>query len=218
MHTIVTRSRIPYEYFVTKGSGQSNAGSKNLPFETGSYDAALNDAGIENANIVKYTSVIPTRAKEIPRDVGVKKIVWGEALESIMAQANGKKGDTITAAVMITTVESPTGKYLGGFACEYSASGTKKDVEESLLESITGMIERRGYGTMKENAIFYKKNTTDLGYKFTPGSKFAFETLKITEDAGTALAAICFTTFHLPIVENAQKIRGGGKRTRKRRK
>ncbi len=58
-------NRVPSKYFITHGAGESDAGSKFLPAETGSYDAALNDAGIENANIVKYTSVIPTEAKEI---------------------------------------------------------------------------------------------------------------------------------------------------------
>ena len=55
-------NRVPYEYFISVGGGQSGAGSEGLPFETGSYDAALNDAGILNVNVIKYTSVIPTHA------------------------------------------------------------------------------------------------------------------------------------------------------------
>ena len=56
-------NRVPYEYFLTSGKGESDAGSEGLPFETGSYDAALNVAGIQNANVMEYTSVIPTGAK-----------------------------------------------------------------------------------------------------------------------------------------------------------
>ena len=40
----VLGNRIPYEYFITSGKGESDAGSAGLPYETGSYDAALNDA------------------------------------------------------------------------------------------------------------------------------------------------------------------------------
>jgi len=53
--------RIPSKFFCTKGSGESDFGSgSGDPYEAGSYDSALNKAGIENYNIVKYTSVMPT--------------------------------------------------------------------------------------------------------------------------------------------------------------
>jgi len=82
---MIISNRLPYEYFVTTGRGQSDAGSKGLPFETGSYDAALNDAGIENANIMVYSSVIPTEAKEISKEEGLGRIKWGQVIESIKA-------------------------------------------------------------------------------------------------------------------------------------
>ena len=63
----IVGNRVPHKYFLTTGKGESDAGSKFLPAETGSYDAALNDAGIEDANVIKYTSVMPTEAKEISR-------------------------------------------------------------------------------------------------------------------------------------------------------
>jgi pyruvoyl-dependent arginine decarboxylase (PvlArgDC) len=81
MKDIILGNRIPYEYFITSGSGQSNVGSEGLPYETGSYDEALTKAGIHNANIIEYTSVIPTGAKEITREEGLKRIQWGEVLD-----------------------------------------------------------------------------------------------------------------------------------------
>ena len=106
----IVGNRVPHKYFLTTGKGESDAGSKHLPAETGSYDAALNSAGIQDANVVKYTSVMPTEAKEISREEGTKAIRWGEVLESIMAQSNGTKGKHIGAAVMITSVHDPKGK------------------------------------------------------------------------------------------------------------
>jgi arginine decarboxylase len=214
-------NRIPYEYFITKGKGESSAGSEGLPYETGSYDAALNDAGIENSNVIEYTSVIPTEAKQIAREEGLKRINWGEVLECIKAQSNGKRGSKVSAAVMTTTIVDPKGKYLGGFACEYSGSGTKSDAENSLAQSIAGMIKRRGYGNIKGNTQMYKDNITDTGYKIHPGKVFEYEYLDVKEEHGSVLVAICFVSHRYPVLSKGgktknDKIKGG--KTRKTRK
>ena len=41
MRNLILGNRVPYEYFITNGAGESDAGSKGLPYETGSYDEAL---------------------------------------------------------------------------------------------------------------------------------------------------------------------------------
>ena len=120
MKHIIVGNRVPYEYFVTSGTGESDAGCDGLPYETGSYDQALTNAGIENANIVEYTSVIPTIAHEITKEEGLKRIQWGEVIECIKAQSNGPKGSFVSAAVITTSVYDQSGTYLGGFACEYA--------------------------------------------------------------------------------------------------
>ena len=195
---IILGNRVPYEYFITTGKGESAAGSEGLPYETGSYDAALNDAGIQNTNVIEYTSVMPTEAKEISKEEGLKRIQWGEVLECIKAQSNGKKGSKVSAAVMITTITDPKGKYLGGFACEYSGSGTRKDAEDSLLESIYGMIKRRGYGSIKGELQIYKDNKTNTGFIIHPGKIFVYEHLDVVEEHGTVFAVICFVSYKFP--------------------
>jgi arginine decarboxylase len=50
--------RIPKEWI---GWGESAVG-----IETGSYDTALHMAGIENYNVVLYTSVLPPEMVELP--------------------------------------------------------------------------------------------------------------------------------------------------------
>ena len=195
----IVGNRIPYKYFLTKGKGESDAGSKNLPAETGSYDAALKNAGISNANIVKYTSVLPTEAEEISQKKGTKNIKWGEVLESIMSQSNGSKGKHISAAVMITTVIDKKGKYLGGFACEYSGEGTEENAKQSLLQSVNGMIERRGYG----KAINPKYNTnirTDKGFTYHPGHHWVWSEMDVKKKHGTVLASICFQSYKVPVI------------------
>ena len=215
---IILGNRVPYEYFMTKGKGESNAGSEGLPYETGSYDAALFDAGIQNANVIEYTSVMPTESKQISKEEGLKRLQWGEVLECIKAQSNGKKGSKISAAVMTTSVIDPKGKYLGGFAVEYAGSGTKQDAEASLAESVTGIIERRGYGKLKGggNLQMYKDNITDNGYKIHPGTIFEYENLDVTKQHGSVFTAICFVSYKFPTLKSNNS-RANATRTKRRR-
>jgi len=199
-------NRVPYEYFITQGKGESDAGSKGLPYETGSYDGALFNAGIQNANVIEYTSVMPTESKEISKDEGLRRLQWGEVLECIKAQANGKRGSKISAAVITTSVTDPKGKYLGGFACEYSGSGTKEQAGASLLDSIVGMIERRGYGIMKTPKL-YQDNVTDTGYIVHPGKHFVYEDLHVTKKHGSVFTAICFVSYKFPVLKGVNKSR-----------
>ena len=64
---------------------------------------------------------------------------------------------------------SPDGTYLGGFACEYSGSGSKKEAEKSLERSISVIIERGDFGTIQGGAKLYENNVTDKGYTIFPG-------------------------------------------------
>ena len=217
---IILGNRVPYEFFITQGKGESNAGSKGLPYETGSYDDALFDAGIQNTNVIEYTSVMPTESKEITKEEGLKRLQWGEVIECIKAQANGKRGSKISAAVITTSVTDPKGKYLGGFACEYSGSGTKEDAEQSLLQSIVGMIERRGYGVMKESGKMqlYKDNVTDKGYKIHPGKNFIYEYLDVKEEHGSVFTAICFVSYKFPALKKMNRTNANNKKMNKKNK
>ena len=215
---IILGNRVPYEYFITTGKGESAAGSEGLPYETGSYDAALNDAGIQNTNVIEYTSVMPTEAKEISKEEGLKRIQWGEVMECIKAQSNGKKGSKVSAAVMITTITDPKGKYLGGFACEYSGPGTRKDAEVSLLESIYGMIKRRGYGNIKGELQIYKDNKTNTGFIIHPGKIFVYEHMDVVEEHGTVFAAICFVSYKFPTFMKTKTKTRAPRKTRKNKR
>jgi arginine decarboxylase len=190
-------NRIPYEYFLTSGKGESDVGSEGLPFETGSYDAALNDAGIENANVMMYTSVIPTEAKLITKKEGIKRIEWGQVLETIKAETNGRKGEFISAAVITTDVYKD-GKYLGGFACEYSGRGSKKEALNSLLESIQDMIKRRGMGKITKIKAF-EKIKTSKGFVIYPGKHYLYDSLHIKKSSGTVFTALCFMSYKIKL-------------------
>ena len=212
---MIFENRIPYEYFATTGKGESNAGSEGLAYETGSYDAALNYAGIQNCNIVEYTSVIPTNAKLITKKEGLKHIKWGEVMECIKAQSNGKKNSFISAAVLTTDVFDKDKNYLGGFALEYSGSGTKKDALASLELSLRGLIERRKYGKLPTNIQIFKDNKTSSGFILHPGKIFIYESMKVKEEHGTVFAALCWISHFYP---EAKPAKTNKTKTRKNKK
>ena len=161
---------------------------------------------------------MPTEAKEISKEEGLKRIQWGEVMECIKAQSNGKKGSKVSAAVMTTTITDPKGKYLGGFACEYSGSGTRKDAEVSLSQSIAGMIKRRGYGSIKGELQIYKDNKTNTGFIIHPGKIFVYEHMDVVEEHGTVFAVICFVSYKFPTLMKTKTKTRAPRKTRKNKK
>src|SRR5580698_5004216 len=171
--------RIPKKYFWVIGWGESDVG-----IETGSYDAALTMAGIENFNVMLYTSVLPPEAVELQE---LPQIHHGSVLEGIMAiQHTEKPGTRITAGVLLAKVHrNSDGSYLGGFACEYAGYGSADEAEANLREAMKQLFERR-----------YKDKLYKLSFgktvvrSFTPEKKF-----------GTVLVGIGFASYIVPVLK-----------------
>jgi pyruvoyl-dependent arginine decarboxylase len=178
--------RIPTAYFATSGVGQSDEGIPPDPYETFSYDLALQSAGIENFNVVYYTSVLPPESYEVPIDIVKPYFHHGAVLEVIMAKAGGYRGDTVSAGVgRVWAVDPGTGKKIGGFAAEYeriydrekvSPEQAEKDAIEQLTKSLQHELEIRGL-----------KQTGDM--------KFNVTSLYIEKKYGISLAALGFVNF-----------------------
>jgi len=127
--------RVPTAYIATTGTGQSDEGLPPDPYETFSYDLALQEAGIENFNVIYYTSVLPPESYEISLTEAKKYFHHGAVLESIMAKAGGVKGDTVVAGVGRIWARDPaTGKKIGGFAAEYEFIYPKQEVSSKKAE------------------------------------------------------------------------------------
>lgn len=178
-------NRIPKDFFVAKGCGTTNEGGGTDPWETGSYDLALEDAGIMNFNIVPYTSVIPPEALEISYEEAKKNFRHGAVLESIMAQMNGVEGDRISAGVGRAQVRRISdGAILGGYAAEYKGHAKAADAERILTEDIQGIFDRR-----------YKPGEHELF-----DVKFVVQEVEVEKGFGTVLAAICFVNYIFPVL------------------
>jgi arginine decarboxylase len=170
--------RIPKEYFWAIGWGESDVG-----IETGSYDAALHMAGIENYNVMLYTSALPPEAVEL---LHLPDIHHGSVLEGIIAiQHTDKPGTRITAGVLLAKVfRNSDGGYLGGFACEYAGNGSVEEAEANLQQAMQQLFARR-YKTKSYKLEFGKS----VVRTFTPEKRF-----------GTVLVGIGFSSYLVPIL------------------
>ncbi len=190
-------ARAPTMYFATTGTGQSDDGIPPDPYETFSYDLALKEAGIENFNVVYYTSVLPKESYEVPIEQVKGSFHHGAVLESIMAKAGGKKGDTVATGVGRVWFDDGKGNILGGFAAEYeyvykktkvSRKQAEKDAVTQLTKSLNHELDIRRlkqYGKMK----------------------FDVTSLYITKNYGMSLAALGFLNFDYLNPANSCKCR-----------
>jgi len=145
------------------------------------YDAALHMAGIENYNVMLYTSVLPPEAVELSH---LPDIHHGSVLEGIVAvQHADNPGTRITAGVLLAKVyRNSDGSYLGGFACEYAGNGSLEEAEANLREAMQQLFARR------YKPKFYRLEFGKLVVRtYTPEKSF-----------GTILVGIGFASYLVP--------------------
>jgi len=187
---MATGCRIPCKYFVTSGVGQSSADTGSDHYETSCYDIALLDAGIENFNVMMYTSVLPPESEEISIEEAKREALFhhGAVLETIKAQIDGVQGDHLCAGVGRCWVKKKQGdgswKTIGGFAAEYEGHASIEKASKILEADLRGIFERR-YGHQPE-------------YRLEPSFKTSVREMVVDEDFGTCFVALCFVTFEYP--------------------
>lgn len=168
----LSRNRIPVDFFVTRGQGQSD-----ITHHAGAYHLALRQARIERANIMTYSSILPRGANQI--DQQTYRITQGEVLESIMAVASCGYGETATAALGWSWLLDGNGDRHGGIVAEYNGPLlphlAKPHVEEMLDELFVNGFEQD---------LFEREKPHVITEHVTP-----------TKQHGCALVAMCFTSF-----------------------
>ena len=180
--------RIPTAYFATTGTGQSDQGIPPDPYETFSYDLALLQAGIENFNVMYYTSVLPPESHEVPLSAVKPLIHHGSVLEAIMAKAGGLKGDTVAAGIGRVWAQDQSGAFIGGFAAEYEFVYSRQSIspEQAYADAKTQLTASLNH----ELTIRGLKQRGDMVFNIT--------SLQITRNYGIALAALGFVNFEYP--------------------
>jgi arginine decarboxylase len=173
----IVGNRIPKDYFVTTGIGESD-----ITIHAGSYHLALKDAGIEMANIMTYSSILPGMATEVPRP---EAFTHGEVMESIMAVANGNRGERISAGIIYGWLkERKTGQRYGGLVCEHNGNFPEIELERLLHLSLDELYSN---GFREDYTL---DDLTVIKRSFVPMKTY-----------GTVLVALCFTNYFYPILE-----------------
>lgn len=175
---IITGNRIPYEFFSTRGVGDSD-----IAIHAGSYHLALKDAGIESFNIITYSSILPQIARKIDKPQG---LVHGSVMETIMAAGHFNKGESGAAGIIYGWLRNKqTRERFGGLVCEHAGLLSEEQLGEQLNASLQELYTN-GFS-----------DTYDLeDIELTSVSHTA------TKTYGTALVALCFTSYIHPVKIN----------------
>ncbi|MGC9331431.1 MAG: pyruvoyl-dependent arginine decarboxylase [Bacteroidales bacterium] len=161
---------------MTKGVGESD-----ITIHAGSYHLALKAAGIERANIMTYSSILPGIANEIPQPHIYKH---GEVMESIMAVATGNRGERVSAGIIYGWMKNRiTGKRYGGLVYEHNGTYDLNELHRLLHASLDELY----YNGFDEE--FELLEPTIVSESFVPEKRF-----------GTALVAICFVNYLYPVI------------------
>ena len=196
---LVLGNRIPAKYFVTSGSGQTDIGPGQDPWETGSYDLALLEAHIANFNVVPYTSVLPPESQEISLQEAGKYFHHGAVVEVIMASQNGDRGDTLVTGVgRIYVRDKKDGTLLGGFAAEYEkVYKSKKVAEDKALAEARQMLEVSLVGE-------FSRRYDPARYEYY-GITYKTNYLHVAKKYGTSLTALAWVTYIFPNYSSEMK-------------
>lgn len=186
------RPRIPTDYFVTKGTGESNQGIPPDPYETFSYDMALRQAEIEDFNVVPYTSVLPSESREISMEEARPLFHHGAVLEVIMAKAGGIKGQTVCAGIGRAWAWNTKREDVGGYAAEYEYVHSSKISLEVAEQDARKQLKRS-----LDHELLIRRFTQNGKKKITVAC------IPIKKKYGMALTALGFVKFIFPSGQDA---------------
>jgi len=172
-----TGNRIPVHYFETSGTGESD-----IAVHAGSYHLALKAANIEMCNVITYSSILPGMASRIERPAVLQH---GSVLESILSVCNAGKGELATAGIIYAWLfDRRDGSKYGGLVCEHEGNYDLKELERRLQ----GSLEELYVNGFEEDYILGEPRY--LTESFIPRKTY-----------GTALTALCFTSYYHPVIE-----------------
>jgi arginine decarboxylase len=175
-NTIVLGCRIPKDYFETSGKGESD-----IAVHAGSYHLALKDANIEKYNIMTYSSILPGIATLVEQP---KHMVHGCVVESIMSHCTVGMGERGTAGIIYGWLYNrKTNERYGGLVCENYGDYSSEALHHILRASLNELYVNGFEEDYRLDDVKYLCET------ITPAKKF-----------GTALVALCFTSYVFPEV------------------
>ena len=185
---LIIKCPLPKDFFETTGIGESDH-----QIHAGSYHLAMQQARIERANLIAYTSILPATARRITIQEGVKQIQHGSEMKIIQAAAHVDKntGDKrATAAIMYGLLyKKGSTKHEGGLVCEYNGNGTVQEAKENLTNCLDGLYSNPDPDGKSFADEYELKEVRFLSSTVEPKKRF-----------GTALVALAFVNYIIPII------------------
>ncbi len=176
LNGILVGNRVPRDYFVTSGTGESD-----ITVHAGSYHLALKSANIEMCNIMTYSSILPGIANKIERP---QHLEHGAVMETIMSVCNANKGEHATAGIIYGWLyDKKSNQKYGGLVCEHYGNYGINELHARLEASL--------------DELYY--NGFSDQYQLRDIEKYT-ESFIPEKAHGTALVALCFVNYVFPII------------------
>jgi len=180
---------MPKDFFETTGTGESDH-----QIHAGSYHFAMQQARIERANLMAYSSILPKCANRISIKEGIKQIEHGAEMKIIQAAAHvdtttGEK--CATAGIMYGLLYKKGSRiHEGGLVCEYNGNETVEDARENLTACLDGLYRSKNPDGKSFSDEYELKDIRFLSATVEPKKRF-----------GTALVALAFVNYIVPVLE-----------------
>ena len=123
---------VPRKLFFTKGVGTHKE-------ELRSFELALRDAGIEKANLVHVSSILPPRCKIVSRTQGLKELTPGGITFCVLARCSTNEPRRLIVASIGCAIPSDRNQY--GYLSEHHAYGqTEKEAGDYAEDLAAAML------------------------------------------------------------------------------
>jgi len=141
-------------FFISSGTGESDISNINA------FDEALNYAGISECNLVKVSSILPEKPKEIKYLPNFK---IGEIVHCVLARLDGNRGDCLSAGLGIAIGTRSDGKEYG-FVMEAEGHCKAEDLESDLRRRLDDMAIRRNFNIKEKKVKVANINNVNSEY------------------------------------------------------
>jgi arginine decarboxylase len=130
-----------------------------------------------------YSSILPAIANLVAMP---PRIAHGSVVESIMSVCNVKQGERGTAGIVYGWLYNrKSGTRYGGLVCENYGDYSPQELQDILQQSI--------------NELYINGFEEDYELR---DIKYLHQTIVPTRKYGTALVALCFTSYFQPIMDS----------------
>ncbi|NIP27879.1 MAG: arginine decarboxylase, pyruvoyl-dependent [Phycisphaerae bacterium] len=118
---------VPTKVFLTKGVGRHR-------YQLKSFEEALRQAGVAHQNLVKVSSILPSKCKVISRKKGLTNLLPGEICYCVLAKAETKEHGRLIASSIGIAIPKDANRW--GYLSEVHGFGMKSREAEDMSEDL----------------------------------------------------------------------------------